>query len=413
VTTRGDRLRRLFDRDVVALPLFAVLDLLTASSVIIHDAPVRDARVLVQVLVAAAGFSILVWRRRAPFTVFGLLCLHGVLGWRYVPEYRPWAALIVALYTVTVYRPAPIAAGAVVAAVAQSGLSGLDSFRAEPVPDARMSEFVVTVLMYALIYLATWGAGVMVRNHRARLKQLEGSRLQAREEAITQERRRIAAELHDVVSNAVTVMVLQAAGAAQHTGTDPDRVHGVLLQIRNTGQQAMAELRRLLGVLQLPDRSPPLGAVAPQPCLLDIDVLLASVRQAGLSIELVRTGVERQLDPSVELAAYRVVQESLTNILKHAGEGATARICLAWEEQVLMLQVEDNGGRPRPGLGLSGGYGLAGLAERIRSTGGRFSAAPITGGGYRVAATLPIAGTALAGDPAWASGVRHDTQAGS
>ncbi|MDG6101863.1 two-component sensor histidine kinase [Dactylosporangium aurantiacum] len=381
--------------DAALLPLLCGLDLFTASSVVVRSHPVHPVALALQILAAVAAFAALAWRHRAPVAVLAVECGHGVAMWFLLHDYRPWVALVVALYTVAARRPLAVSGAAYAGACARGLFSAVDSFRVEPVPAARTGEFVVTAVMFVLLFGSAWAAGLVVRAHHARVAQLERAQRAARTEAVTLERQRIAAELHDVVSHSVTVMVLQAAGASRLGAADADRVHQSLLHIQQAGQQAMAELRRLLEVIRVdgPAGRPPLG---PQPSLKDVEVLLASMRQAGLAVTTSTSGVPRRLDASVGLAAYRTVQESLTNTLKHAGPGARVAVRFTWEPHVLLLRVDDDGGaltgRP-PGpvtAGLSGGHGLASLAERVRRVGGRLEAGPGPTGGYRVSACYPV-----------------------
>ncbi|SCL13738.1 Histidine kinase [Micromonospora nigra] len=387
------RFRGWLRRDVLLLPVLCLLDLFTASSVVVSDHPVSPSARAWQVAAAVAAFAVLAWRRRAPVVVFAVECAHGVAVWFLLHDYRPTLALIVALYAVAASRPVAVSAGAYAAACGRGLLNAVDSFRVEPNPGARPGEFAVTALMFAVIYGTAWAVGLLTRRHHWRVEQLERDRRTARAEAVALERRRIAAELHDVVSHSVTVMVLQAAGAARLTETDPERARQALLHIQQAGQQAMAELRRLLDVMRV-DAGPDVERLDPQPSLDDVEVLLASMARAGLSVTSTVSGVPTSIDPSVGLAAYRTVQESLTNTLKHAGPGARATVRLAWEQQVLLVRVEDDGGsarRPAVADGLSAGHGLASLTERIHRVGGRLTAGPLAAGGFRVTASLPIA----------------------
>ncbi|MEU8073697.1 histidine kinase [Micromonospora sp. NPDC049151] len=386
------RAARWWRHDLLLLPVLGLLDLFTASSVVIQSEPVGPARQWLQVLAAVLSVGALWWRVRAPVAVFAFECVHGVAMWFLLHDYRPWVGLIVALYTVAALRPLVVSAVAYAAACARSLLSAFDSFRVEPNPGARAGEFVVTALMFALIYAAAWTAGSVVRRHRRRVAQLERERRVARAEAVALERRRIAAELHDVVSHSVTVMVLQAAGAARISASDPERTREALLHIQQAGQQAMAELRRLLAVMRA-ESGPADGEPGPQPRLDDIEVLLTSMRCAGLTVTMSVSGSPSPLDPSIELAAYRTVQESLTNTLKHVGRRACATVHFGWRERVLLLRVDDDGTGREPGsaAGLSTGNGLASLAERLERVGGRLVAGPRPEGGFRVSATLPVA----------------------
>jgi len=387
------RAARWWRHDLLLLPVLGLLDLFTASSVVIQSEPVGPARQWLQVLAAVLSVGALWWRARAPVAVFAFECVHGVAMWFLLHDYRPWVGLIVALYTVAALRPLVVSAAAYAAACARSLLSAFDSFRVEPSAGARAGEFVVTALMFALIYAAAWAAGSVVRRHRRRVAQLERERRVARAEAVALERRRIAAELHDVVSHSVTVMVLQAAGAARISASDPERTREALLHIQQAGQQAMAELRRLLAVMRAESGPVGDGEPGPQPRLDDIEVLLTSMRCAGLTVTMSVSGSPRPLDPSIELAAYRTVQESLTNTLKHVGRRACVTVHFGWQERVLLLRVDDDGSGREPGAaaGLSTGNGLASLAERLERVGGRLVAGPRAEGGFRVSATLPVA----------------------
>jgi signal transduction histidine kinase len=378
--------------DVVLLPLLCGLDLFTSSSVVIHSDPVHPLERALQILAAVAAFTALAWRHRAPVVVFAVECAHGVAVWFLLHDYRPWVPLIVALYTVAALRPVAVSGVAYAGACGRGLLSAVDSYRVEPVPAARHGEFVVTAVMFVLLFGSAWAAGLFVRAHHARVEHLVRAQRAARSEAITLERQRIAAELHDVVSHSVTVMVLQAAGASRLGAQDSERVHQSLVHIQEAGQQAMAELRRLLDVIRVDGGPVPPQPLAPQPSLQDVEVLLASMRQAGLLVRSSTAGAPRRLDPSVGLAAYRTVQESLTNTLKHAGAGTRVVVRFTWETHVLLLQVDDDGsGLSAPAAaGLSGGHGLASLAERVHRVGGRVQAGPGPAGGYRVSATFPV-----------------------
>ena len=204
-------------------------------------------------------------------------------------------------------------------------------------------------------------------------------------EAAELERATIARELHDVVAHKVSVMVVQAG--AERSVLDPaaTSTEETLRTIEATGREALVELRRLLGVLRNGESQP----LVPQPTLADVDALVAHVRDAGVDVELRIEGERRRLAPGVELSAFRIVQEALTNVLKHAG-GAPALVALRFEAAELEIEVRDQGGGEHaPGAGT--GHGLLGIRERVALHGGRVDAGP-TGDGYSVRAWLP-AGT--------------------
>ena len=219
----------------------------------------------------------------------------------------------------------------------------------------------------------------------ARAEALEREQELRVREAAESERATIARELHDVVAHKVSVMVVQAG--AERTVLDPaaTSTEETLRTIEMTGREALVELRRLLGVL----RSGESQSLAPQPTLADVDALVAQVRDAGVDVELRIEGERRRLAPGVELSAFRIVQEALTNVLKHAG-GAHALVALRFEAAELEIEVRDEGGgehAPGPGTG----HGLLGIRERVALHGGRVDAGP-TRDGYSVRACVP-AGT--------------------
>jgi signal transduction histidine kinase len=233
------------------------------------------------------------------------------------------------------------------------------------------------------------------------VRQLEHERETVRE-AVADERRRIAGELHDIVSHAVTVIVLQAGGASKIADTDLAQVKQSLKHIEATGKQAMAELRRLLGVLNASDpspHSPGMSDLEPQPGLTEVTVLLTALQDSGMQVTVRTEGEPRSLDPSVDLAAYRIVQEGLTNVLKHAGKDSDPRLRFAWGKHSLRIEIDNdtNLAEERRGLGLSVGSGLVSLRERAHAAGGCLHAGRHSDGGYRLTATLPLVESARQG----------------
>jgi signal transduction histidine kinase len=234
--------------------------------------------------------------------------------------------------------------------------------------------------------LAFWLAGVVVRTRRqaAALAVRSAEAQRQAEQAAAAERVRIAWELHDIVAHHLSVIVLQAGGArAAGKPAGP-----VLEKIENSGRQALAETRRLLGVLRDPDEE---AGLAPQPGIGDLDALAASVRAAGLPVKLVVSGDLAPLPAAADVSVYRIVQEALTNVLKHAGP-ARADVTIGCAENVVTIEVTDNGyGQPGP-LPPAGGHGLAGMRERAAVFGGDLAAGPRAGGGFTVRARLPLGG---------------------
>ena len=207
--------------------------------------------------------------------------------------------------------------------------------------------------------------------------------------AVQEERARIARELHDVVAHDVSVMVVQAAAAKRIVEREPDRAEEAIVSIEGTGREALAEMRRLLGVLRRGEED---LALAPQPSLTRVDALLARTRAAGLDVALERSGDDAPLPAGVDLAAYRVVQEALANVVRHAGaEHATVR--LTYDPRAVVVEVVDDGRGAANGGGKAG-HGLIGLRERVDLYGGDFEAGPRAEGGFGVRARLPVAGVA-------------------
>jgi signal transduction histidine kinase len=217
--------------------------------------------------------------------------------------------------------------------------------------------------------------------------------------AVEAERARIAGELHDVVTHNVSVMVVQAGAARSVLDSSPDDAREALLAVEASGRTAMSELRHLLGLLA-PGGGEEEDLLVPQPGAARVPALVERVRAAGLSVELSVTGA-RDLPPGVDLAAYRVVQEALTNVIKHAGTSHAA-VLLEYRPDDLLITVTDDG-RPATGPGGPGGRGLIGLRERVGLYGGELDAGPRPGGGWRVRARIPLEGlraSARLGGPA-------------
>jgi signal transduction histidine kinase len=247
-----------------------------------------------------------------------------------------------------------------------------------------------------LLATTTWGVALALQMRARRVAVAEeraGRAERERDErtrrAVSEERRRIARELHDVVAHTVSVMTVQAGAARMLLSGDPGRAKAPLLAVEDTGHQALVELRRLLGVLRADDPAGTVdgeSALAPQPGLDDLPALIESVRAAGLPVELITDGASRTLPAGVALAAYRIVQESLTNCLKHAGP-ARSLVRVRLGSDAVDLEVVDDGYGGEP----SGqGHGLVGMAERASIFGGGLSAGPLPQGGFAVRAHLPL-----------------------
>lgn len=245
----------------------------------------------------------------------------------------------------------------------------------------------------SLFLVLPWLAASVLRRRSELAESLAGDlrRVQAREaEVIAEERARIARELHDVVAHSVSVMVVNAGAARLTLGEQEGVARDSLLVVERAGRQALAELRRLLGVLRT-DVAANGGHAAPMPSLDQLSVLLEELRASGLSVELERTGAVSPLPAGLEVSAYRIVQEALTNVVRHAGRDARTAVRLHYGTDALDIEVVDDGGSVRPHVTLpSSGHGLVGARERSALFGGWADAGPLPGRGWRLQAHLPF-----------------------
>ena len=253
-------------------------------------------------------------------------------------------------------------------------------------------------MLFAGPALLAWVLGDSMRYRRAYYASLEdrAARLETERDAQAKvaaaaERARIARELHDVIAHNVSVMVVQADGASYALGTDPDRAREALAAISATGRQALAEMRRLLGVLRREENGAG-SERAPQPGIGELGELLDQARGAGLPVSFTVEGAPQALPGGVALAAYRIVQESLTNTRKHAGPVVSASVLLRYSPDAVALTISDDGWGDLGGSALPGapGHGLTGMRERVAACGGSVTAGPRSGGGFEVVATLPL-----------------------
>ncbi|MFF4258624.1 sensor histidine kinase [Streptomyces sp. NPDC001663] len=335
-------------------------------------------------LASVPAVAVLVWRLRAAVAAWVVLSVQDLLLTCGVGT-RPVLAPMAALYTVSSRRTLPVAAGALAATWAVHGVAV--AYEVYPLPagerllDGLLIGGVLVACDTAAVLVGRWVAGARVRERR-----LEASR----EAAITAERRRIARELHDIVAHSVTVMVLQSAGARRIMVSDPAQAGAALRAVEDVGVRTMAELRRLLNVLR---PATEMAATGRGPGLETLAQLVEQVRTAGVAVRVEESGRPAPLDQSVDITAYRVVQEALTNVIRHGGPGSTARVGLHWAGRTLEIEVSDDGaGTPsHPAKGMSSGLGLLGLRERITVVGGQLVTKALPEGGYRLTATLPAA----------------------
>ncbi|MFF4380498.1 sensor histidine kinase [Kitasatospora sp. NPDC001547] len=261
-------------------------------------------------------------------------------------------------------------------------------------------EAALITLLMSTPFILCWAWGRLTRVRRAYLTELEdrAARLERERDAqskvaVAAERARIARELHDVVAHNVSVMIVQADGAAYVLDNSPQQAKEALSTIASTGRQALVEMRRLLGVLRTSDTTA--EEYVPQPGVEELPELLEQVRTAGLDVDYATSGHPRELPRGVELTVYRIVQEALTNVRKHGGPDVHARVAVDFGERELAVLVEDDGrGSTDEQLAAGGtdglGHGLIGMRERVGMVSGSLDVGPRPGGGFRIRAVLPL-----------------------
>ncbi len=223
------------------------------------------------------------------------------------------------------------------------------------------------------------------RERRAGLAAAEAERQAAAARAAADQRARIARELHDVVAHSVSVMVVQASGVRRLLSEDQEREREALLSVERIGRDALAEMRRMLGVMRTGEEQP--MSLAPQPSLQHLDRLVAQLEEAGLPVTLRVEGTRPDLPPGIDLSAYRIVQEGLTNALRH-GDGAHAEVVVRYGDTAVEVEIADDG--PGANNDELDGQGLAGMRERVALYGGTIAAGPREGGGFVLRALLPV-----------------------
>ena len=372
------------------------------------------SEVLKHQLVAILAISVpLAVRRRFPLTAFGVLLL-GALATRQYATDITFLAIVFAGYSAVAYsrfRNAALLsvplAGVIVAAgfwtaVPATSAGSAVPGQALPVPGPPVFTAVYPwrlpglLVAASLVLIAVVGNAMQARN---RIRRLRAEHEAATRRALDQERARIAGELHDVVTHNVSVMIVQAGAARQVLAESPDEAREALLAVESSGRAAMTELRHLLGLLSPAQaaggEAPPDGAdLRPQPGLGQLRPLIDRVSAAGLPVELHVAGEPRGLPPGQDLAAFRVVQEALTNVIKHAGKPRTT-VTLDYRADDLVVEVAD-AGRPIPAVGPAvtaapgAGRGLLGLHERMTLYGGDLVAQPRPDGGWLVRARMPV-----------------------
>ena len=329
----------------------------------------------------------LIWRRRHAVAVLWIIALATICYWVLdYPSDATGLGTVISIYSVGAHSDRPRSLyhfWAVFALTTATVVAGLIA-DGENVPLAALPSN--TILM-----ATAWIFGDSMRTRRRYLMELEekavrteAQRVTEARQAVSDERTRIARELHDVVAHSMSVMVVQAGAARRVLDSDPAQAADALAAIESTGRESLTEMRRVLGVLRSDDD---LAELTPAPSLDDFGRLVQQCEEAGLPVELEVTGEARPLTPGLELSAYRIVQESLTNSLKHAGPSRAA-VKLEYHDDALVVQVSDDGRGAAAPTGK--GQGLIGMRERVEAFGGSLDAGPKVGGGYAVNACFPI-----------------------
>jgi signal transduction histidine kinase len=327
----------------------------------------------------------LAWRRRYPLAVFWTVIGMSVIQPGRGNAAEKLVACAIAAYTAAAHSPyrraasiSLIGAAAAIAGTYQDAIPNIPKW-----------------LGVLLVIVPIAAAGTSLRTLRERIAEaherervLEQDKSQAAQLATEQERARIARELHDVITHNVSVMVVQAGAARTVLNRSPEQATAALLVVESAGRAAMTELQHTIGLLA-PDADEQL---APQPGLAELGELIGRVRATGMRVELTETGTPQPLGPGSDLAAYRVVQEALTNTAKHA-PGAAARVRVTYASHELLVEVDNGPGRSSPDATAGNGSGLIGLRERLAACGGQLFSGP-GGSGFQVRAVIPLQGAA-------------------
>lgn len=335
-----------------------------------------------EALVYGVTGCLLVLRRRAPLLCLALIVAVSVVGFAALGSPEGFGVMLpalVAAYSVGRWeRDRPSWWGLVLVAVLWVAWDGLDPL------DTSLSMHLQQAA-WLFPWVVAWLVGALVRSQAQNLEQRRAARQQRAARAVAEERNRIARELHDVIGHSVSVMTVQASAVRRRLTPDQLVEREALESVEDVGREALAEMRRMVGVLRAsdddPDREPPPG-------LDQLPRLIDKVRRSGLAVDLAVTGDRRPLAPGLDLTAYRLVQEGLTNTIQHAVAPTSAEVTIRYRADALDVAVRDDGRAPVPGD--EPGHGLLGLRERIAVYGGRLVAGPRAEGGFELLATLPL-----------------------
>jgi signal transduction histidine kinase len=343
-------------------------------------------------VLAVLGFTVpLLFRRRFPFgapvALAVFVAASSFVDGRVVTDNI--VGFFAGLAVCVLFGMRPVRAQAVVGLACAIGAAAIVTYND---PSGKVGDLVWDIITFSVAWIVGFAVGGKFREAdeaRERAARAEREREERARLAVAEERARVARELHDVVGHSVSVMTVQASAVRRLLSEDQEKVREALLTVEQTGREALAEMRRMVGVLRHVEEAP---ARAPQPSLEQLERLVENARETGLPVELRIEGEPAQLPAGVDLTAYRLVQEGLTNAVKHAG-AAHAEVVVRYGDGHVELTVSDDGsgggdgGRSGPGSG----HGLVGMRERVAVYGGELEAGPRPEGGYRLRARLPVA----------------------
>ncbi|MGW5194754.1 sensor histidine kinase [Kribbella sp. NPDC004138] len=368
-------------------------DLLLAGSLCMVFGFLSLAQAHLSGILAFGMLAPLIWRRTHPELVFFGVCAVAVLQWLGGVQLMPGnVGLLVALYAISVYGDVRLSRIAL-------GIGGLGVLMATSRYWANSDWKQQVTMMVALgaLVFGVWAfgerrrtRGLYVAQLEERAAQLERDRDREAKLAVGNERTRIAREIHDVVAHGLSIMIVQADGGLYAADQSPDAAKKALATIGDTGRASLTEMRKMLGLLKQDeqhDLDP--NQPRPQPGVSSLPELIDNVREAGLNVTYDVTGEPRDLPALLGLTAYRIVQEGLTNTLKHAGPGARTSVTLDFGREMLTVVVTDDGRGAGVAPSADPGHGLVGMRQRASVSGGTVSAGPKAGGGYEVIARLP------------------------
>jgi signal transduction histidine kinase len=379
----------------------ALAALLLGVSVIVSALAGQEAAIAVSAALAGA----VAVRRRFPVAALAATLLLGtaqliagaagpVTAHRAMQPTVADLAILVLLYTVSVSRSRPVSLAGLAACVVLS-VAAVTRLNHGLALAGRPLTFVLLSATYALVPVCVWVIGDSIAHRREYLGALQERAVRAEAErdahaqlATAAERARIARELHDVIAHNLSVMVAQADGGRYAFDAEPERSRQALAEIGSTGRQALSEMSQLLGVLKSGEEAP---LFVPTPGVAEIAELVAQAREAGTSVRYEVEGAAPPVPAGISLALYRIAQEALTNVRKHAGLGAAAAVTLTYRPDEAVISVaDDGGGYDSGGRSAPAGHGLAGMRDRVSLHGGTLDAGPRAEGGFAIAARLPL-----------------------